>query len=634
MGRICFIAPYEEIFQLAQQVKEESAFNFMLKKGNLEEGIQPAIEAEKQGAQVIISRGGTASFIKQNVHIPVVEIKVTGYDILKSLYPYRNTHSAIGIVGYRNVVNGCLTISEILNIPIKEVIIPNDEEGIDWTLVQQEVAELIRKYDIHVIVGDTTVISKLPSLEIDVNLITSGKEAVTQAIEEALHILQVREVEKEKGKRFKAVLDFVNDGVVATDENGIITVINPAAEDIFNVKREEVVGCPVKEIIPNTEIMKVLESKSADIQKLQKVSDDYIMTNRIPIVVDSLIKGVVATFQDVSTIQGAEQKIRQNLYTKGLITRYSFQDFLTKNQKMKRLIDIAKGFAKTHATVLIEGESGTGKEMFAQSIHALSPRKEGPFVAVNCAALPSQLLESELFGYVEGAFTGAKKGGKIGLFELAHNGTIFLDEIGEMDKSLQARLLRVLEEKQVMRLGSDKVIPVDIRIIAATNADLKDQIKQDAFRMDLYYRLNVLKLQTIPLRERKEDVEYLANYFVRTINKNYGRQVERFALEVMCFLANYHWPGNIRELKNIVERLILSSTKDYVTLDDAEFLIEELKEDFTEKATKDHINLLEGTLQEIKRSVILKVLEQENYNKSRTARRLGIDRSTVEKYLS
>ncbi|GAB6084763.1 sigma 54-interacting transcriptional regulator [Alkaliphilus crotonatoxidans] len=633
MERICLIAPYSELLQLAQQVKRETEFDFKIEQGNLEDGITPAIEAERQGAQIIISRGGTASFIRKNVDIPVVEIRVTGYDILKSLYPYRNTSSTIGIVGYRNVVDGCKMVSKVLNIPIKEIIIPGEEETIDWNRVQQETYELIQMYNIKMLVGDTTVMSRLSALDVKVNLITSGKEAVIQAIDEALHILQVREAEKERSKRFEAVLDFVNDGVMATDESGIITVINPAAEEIFQVKREEVIGFPVKEVIPNTKIMEVLESKSADIQKLQQVHGDYIMTNRIPIVVDDLVKGVVATFQDVTTIQGAEQKIRQNLYAKGFVTRYSFKDILTKNQRMKRLIDIARGFAKTDATVLIVGESGTGKEMFAQSIHALSSRRMEPFVAVNCAALPPQLLESELFGYVEGAFTGAKKGGKIGLFELAHNGTIFLDEIGEMDKNLQGRLLRVLEEKKVMRLGSDKMIPVDIRVVAATNADLKEKIKQDEFRMDLYYRLNVLKLQTIPLRERGEDIEYLANSFIRTINKKYGRQVEGFTPEVMELLGKYSWPGNVRELKNIVERLILSTTKDYVSMAEAEFLLEELQEDFTLEAPENDHVIYEGTMKEIKRKVILKVLEQEGYNKSRAAKRLGIDRSTIEKNL-
>lgn len=633
MNRICFIAPYEEIFELAQQVKQELNLNFMIKKGNLEEGIEPAIEAERQGAEAIISRGGTASFIKQNVKIPVTEIRVTGYDILKSLYPYRNSKSTIGVVGYRNVVDGCLTVAKILNIPIKEIILSNEEEKIDWNSTEQKVSQLIKEYNIHTLIGDTTVISKLPSLNIDVNLITSGKEAILQTIEESVNILQVRDAEKERSKKFEAVLDFVNDGVIATDEYGIITVINPVAEKIFNVKREEAIGAPVKRIIPNTGIMDVLHSKNADIQELQKVSASYIMTHRIPIVVNDLVKGVVATFQDISDIQGAEQKIRQNLHTKGFTTRYHFKDLLTKNPKMKKLIHVAKDFAKTDATILIEGESGTGKEIFSQSIHNLSKRKDNPFVAINCAALPANLLESELFGYVKGAFTGARKEGKPGLFELAHNGTIFLDEIGEMDKSLQARLLRILEEKQVMRIGSDKVIPIDIRVIAATNANLKKQIKQGEFRMDLYYRLNVLRLQTIPLKERKEDIEYLTKYFLRVINNKYGRQVEKLSPDIIKLFSQYSWPGNTRELKNIIERLVLSTTKDSITLEDSEFLLEEITNDSTINEEENSSAFLKGTMDDIKRKIILKILEEENYNKSRTARRLGIDRSTVQKYL-
>ncbi|SDZ15880.1 sigma 54-interacting transcriptional regulator [Tindallia californiensis] len=633
LEKICFIAPYEEIFKLTEKVCKKTKTKITIKRGNLEEGIVPAKQAEMSGAQVIISRGGTASIIRQNVSIPVVEVRVTGHDLLKSLYPYRKNESIIGVVGYKNVVEGCQTISEILEIPIQEIIIPNDEAKIDWLHVENKVNELVSIHKIEALVGDTTIISKLPSLNIAVKLITSGQEAIIQAIEEAIHISSVRETEKEKRKRFEAVLDFVNDGVLATDEEGTITVINPIAEKIFGIKKEEVIGHPVTSIISNTEIMNVIRKKSGDIQKIQKVGSGHIVTNRIPIMVNGTVKGVVATFQDVSAIQGAEQKIRQKLYAKGLVTRYNFKDFITKNKKMKRLIIIAQDFAKTDATVLICGESGTGKEILAQSIHSLSSRKDGPFVAVNCAALSSQLLESELFGYEEGAFTGAKKSGKIGHFELAHKGTIFLDEMGEMDKNLQARLLRVLEEKQIMRLGSDKIIPVDIRIIAATNLDLKAQVKQGAFRMDLYYRLNVLKLQTIPLRERQEDIAYLSKCFLRSINQKYGRQIEGFSEDVMPLLIQHTWPGNVRELKNIIERLVLSAKGDYITLRDAEFLVEELKNDFIGENKNDSEYILEGTMKDIKRKVITKILKEEGDNKSRTARRLELDRSTVDKYL-
>ncbi|WP_155894531.1 sigma 54-interacting transcriptional regulator [Desulfotomaculum nigrificans] len=630
--RICFIAPYQELADIAEQAKRELKLDLDIRMGNLEEGIVPAQEAEREGAQVIISRGGTASIIRNHVEIPVVEIPVTGYDILKVLYPHRESKKVIGIVGYESVVNGCRTISQILQLPFHDVTIPNEDENIYWQRIQQEVSNLNNQHGIEVIIGDTTVISKIDVPGAQIHLITSGREAVLQAIEEARHIARVREAEKEKAKRFQVVLDFSQNAIIATDERGLLTLVNPAAEEIFHIKREQVIGKPVQEVIPNTEINRVLQTGIPEVDQLQEVPGGHILTSRIPIIVGGQVKGVVATFQEVTKIQGAEQKIRENLYAKGFVTRYNFNDILTKNPRMERLIEIARGFAKTDATVLITGESGTGKEILAQSIHAGSTRHNHPFVAVNCAALPPQLLESELFGYVEGAFTGAKKGGKIGLFELAHNGTIFLDEIGEMDKGLQARLLRVLEEKQVMRLGSDKIIPVNNRVIAATNVNLKEQVGRGEFRMDLYYRLNVLNLHTIPLRERKDDIIYLANHFIRRTNRKYGRQVGKLAPEVIDLLTNYSWPGNIRELKNIIERIVLSTNKEYVTLKDIEFLVQELKQ--KEVPMSDHRyadDLLKGTLQEIKQKVILKVLAEEGYNKSRAAKRLGIDRSTIER---
>ncbi|MFZ5753454.1 MAG: sigma 54-interacting transcriptional regulator [Bacillota bacterium] len=633
MKRICLIAPYKELAELAWQAKQELNLAIDIKEGNLEEGIAPALEAQRRGAQVIISRGGTASIIRKQVDVPVVEINVTGYDILKTLHQYRDSTTTIGIVGYQNVVYGCQTIASILNIPIQEIIIPNDDGNINWSGIKEQMTELVERNGIKVIVGDTTAASKLGGLNVDVHLITSGKEAIIQAIEESCHIIRVREQEEEKAKKFQIVLDFVRDAVIATDEKGLITVVNPMAEKIFSIKRENAYGQPIQEIVKNTGINRVLESGIAEIEQLQEVPVGHILTNRIPIKVSGQIKGVVATFQEISKIQDAEQKIRQNLYAKGWITKYKFNDILSRDLRMKRLIEIAKVYAKTDATILIEGESGTGKEMLAQSIHAESLRSDGPFVAVNCAALPPQLLESELFGYEEGAFTGAKKGGKIGLFELAHNGTIFLDEIGEMDKGLQARLLRVLEEKQVMRLGSDKIIPVNIRVIAATNVSLKNEIIQGNFRMDLYYRLNVLNLRTIPLRERQGDIELLTHYFLRQGNQKYGRTVKKLAPEVIEFLSNYRWPGNLRELKNVIERIVLSAEKEYVTLADIELIGEELQD--IDKNTQEYQwgHLLDGTLQEIKRKIILKVLEDEGYNKSRAARRLGIDRSTIERFL-
>ena len=255
-------------------------------------------------------------------------------------------------------------------------------------------------------------------------------------------------------------------------------------------------------------------------------------------------------FNDEKQIKSIESDLSQKLAKRGLVAKYTFDDILYRGLSMKKAISIAKKAALTDYTVLINGESGTGKELFAQSIHSYSDRKDKPFVAINCAALPESLLESELFGYEKGAFTGASSGGKLGLFEQANKGTIFLDEIGDMSLHLQARLLRVLQEKQIMRLGSDKVIDVDIRIIAATNKDLKEAIEQKEFREDLYYRLSNIPVVLPALRQRREDILYLMEDF---LGERYGCLTE----QEQRALADYPWPGNVRELKNAADYYLL-----------------------------------------------------------------------------
>lgn len=281
--------------------------------------------------------------------------------------------------------------------------------------------------------------------------------------------------------------------------------------------------------------------------------DKHILINRIPLEYDNAINGAVLTTYEFSEVEKIEKKLRKHVYSKGHVARYNFNDIDGSNAVLRRQINNAKKFAPLDMTVLIEGETGTGKELMAHAIHNASKRKNGPFVAINCAALPKDLLESELFGFEEGTFTGARKGGKPGLFEQAHLGTIFLDEIGEIPPEIQVKLLRAIEAKEVMRIGSDGLISVDVRIIAATNQNLKSLIAAKKFREDLYFRLNVLKVYIPPLRERKEDILPLMNSMLG----EYGKSVNDFLTEeVRQLLTQYNWPGNIRELRNIAEFLI------------------------------------------------------------------------------
>ena len=632
-NKICVIAPYADLAELACAVGRETPIPFDVWEGNLEIGGAKAQQAEKEGAQVIVSRGGTASIIRQKVNVPVVEIQVTGYDVLRVMRPLIGAGKTAGIVGYFNVVKGCRYVCDILGISSREFILPTDYTEIDWDEIRARLRRIIEEEGVDVLIGDTVAFANcVGNLGREVLLITSGRESILRAVEEAANLLSVREEEQKNAQRFEAVLNFVHDGVLATDEGGLLTVVNPVAEKIFDVQRDEVLGLPVTSVIQDTRIDKVLASGSPEFDQLQQAPAGHILTNRIPIRVDGEVKGVVATFQEVSQIEAAERKIRQNLYGKGMVTRYTFRDILTKDPQMKRLIKLAKDYAKTNATILIQGESGTGKELFAQSIHAYSPRAQGPFVAINCSALPPPLLESELFGYVEGAFTGAKRSGKIGLFEMAHNGTIFLDEIGEMDRTLQARLLRVLEERQVMRLGSDSLIPVNIRVLAATNQDLRRLASQGTFRVDLLYRLNVLNLPMTPLRQRKVDIAYLAEYFLSRYQTEHKRRIEAIPPQISELLERYEWPGNVRELKNVMERLVLSAESGRIEADTVRLLLEEMQEIWKHPAIGAELpDLLSGTLQQIKQRVIAQVLQFEGGNKSRAAKRLGVDRATIDR---
>ena len=635
-NKICIIAPYADLAELACAVGRETPIPFDVWEGNLEIGGAKAQQAEKEGAQVIVSRGGTASIIRQKVSLPVVEIQVTGYDVLRVMRPLIGAGKTAGIVGYFNVVKGCRYVCDLLGIPSREFILPTDYTEIDWEEIRARLRRIIEEEGVDVLIGDTVAFANsVGNLGRDVLLITSGRESILRAVEEAANLLRVREEEQKNAQRFEAVLNFVHDGVLATDEGGLLTVVNPVAEKIFDVQRDEVLGLPVTTVIRDTRIDKVLQSGSPEFDQLQQAPAGHILTNRIPIRVDGEVKGVVATFQEVSQIEAAERKIRQNLYGKGMVTRYTFRDILTRDPQMIRLIKLAKGYAKTNATILIQGESGTGKELFAQSIHAYSPRAQGPFVAINCSALPPPLLESELFGYVEGAFTGAKRSGKIGLFEMAHNGTIFLDEIGEMDRTLQARLLRVLEERQVMRLGSDSMIPVNIRVLAATNQDLRRRASQGTFRVDLLYRLNVLNLPMVPLRQRKVDIAYLAEHFLLRYQTDHQRRIEAIPQKISDLLECYEWPGNVRELKNVMERLVLSAENGRIEAETARLLLEEMHEIWNGPTGEaEPTDLFSGTLQQIKKRLIFQVLKQEGGNKSRAAKRLGVDRATIDRLIT
>jgi len=349
--------------------------------------------------------------------------------------------------------------------------------------------------------------------------------------------------------QLSSLLDVLDDGIVIIENTGLVYAGNRKAHEVLG-NEADFSGLRAVDLIPGIPFQQVLESSAEVDYTLVKIQSRNISVKVVPVVAGGKTRGALAIVNTFEEKEKSQQRLRSQLLGKGHRSRYTFDDILSRSPAFLEMKDLARKKAKSDASVLIIGETGTGKELFAHAIHSASRRKGWQFVTINCAALPESLLESELFGYEEGAFTGARKGGKPGLFELAHKGTIFLDEIGEMNLNLQARLLRVLESREVMRIGGDSMINVDIRIIAATNKELWRLVQEGTFRKDLYYRLNVLSIEVPPLRERREDIPFILERMLVTMGT--GLALTREASDL---LADYPWHGNIRELKNLAEYL-------------------------------------------------------------------------------
>ncbi len=366
-------------------------------------------------------------------------------------------------------------------------------------------------------------------------------------LENNIRIRHIAEQNEKLGQNMARILDNVVEAIIAIDTYGKIVLSNPAVEKIFQQPQNSLIGMDVSKIIPNFE-QYLLNVDKGDQEHIIFLDNQHYILKNYPLgEKGSNIATWVTSLLPTETVQELDKKVRRELHRRANSAKYSFSDICGKSAIIQSTIHLAKKFSKTDMTILLEGESGTGKELFAQSIHNFSDRKNGPFVAVNFASMPEHLIESELFGYVEGAFTGAKKGGKAGLFEEAHTGTIFLDEIGSALPDMQKRLLRVLEEREIRRVGSNQVISVDVRVITASNVKLQKLVDTDSFRLDLFYRICAAPLTLPALRKRKEDILFLVGQFADNLHHEL-----KLSPELIDFFMNYKWPGNIRELQNII----------------------------------------------------------------------------------
>ncbi|HMM21154.1 MAG TPA: sigma 54-interacting transcriptional regulator [Selenomonadales bacterium] len=572
-------------------------------EGILEDALAAARDLEdRQSVDIFISGGGNYHLLSNNLKTPTVEIKVTGFDFLAALKKAHQISDKVALLTYQRKIPYLEEIAPVLKPAIVHRTF-NSVKQLDRLLGE------LSAEGCNAFIGGSLLIQKAKDRGLP-NFFIYSQDSVLNALENAVKIALAQKREMEKAQEVRTILDFVSEGVIATDQRGVITVFNPSAEKITGLLRERVVGRKADKVIPGTRLSAVLQSRQPELNHIQLIGDVKILTNRIPIITKGNVTGSVATFKDFGAVQEAEARVRQKLLQKGFVAKTKLGDIIGSSLSFLTVKTKAAHYAKSSAAILILGESGTGKELFAQAIHNESARANKPFVAVNCAALPENLLESELFGYDEGAFTGAKKGGKPGLFELAHGGTIFLDEIGEMSFPIQARLLRVLEEREVLRIGGDRLLPVDIRILAATNRNIWKMVKEGRFREDLYYRLCVLEVFLPPLISRKDDIPALLRKFL----SNYNIEFPANDLETLCahpFFKAYPWPGNVRELKNIAERISV--------LYKPGCAIDELITSLTPR----------NKLLSEEQDRLIEVLAEAEGNRADAAKRLGISRTTL-----
>ncbi|WP_064091597.1 sigma-54 interaction domain-containing protein [Rossellomorea aquimaris] len=451
---------------------------------------------------------------------------------------------------------------------------------------------------------------------------------ITEVVNLAEEITNLKEIQT----MLEAIIHSSDDAISVVDEEGKGILINPAYTRITGLSQEEVIGKPATADISEGESihLKVLQTRRAIRGTKMRVGPKRkeVIVNVAPIIVNGKLKGSVGVIHDMSEIQSLTQELdRARRIIRTLEAKYMFEDIIGDSEEMNLAVEQAKLGAKTPATVLLRGESGTGKELFAHAIHNASNRKFNKFLRVNCAALSESLLESELFGYEEGAFSGAKRGGKRGLFEEANNGSIFLDEIGELSANTQAKLLRVLQENEIVRVGGTKSIQINVRVIAATNVNLEKGIADGSFREDLYYRLNRMPIQIPPLRNRKSDIPLITEQLITKINQDYGRNVEGVTKDAMMKLMNYHWPGNVRELENVLGRAIIFMKYNEINIDSNHLPPLESVSKVNQpqlSSTFDRKGDLATQLEQFEKNIITQVLEQNKGNKTATAKELNV----------
>lgn len=561
---------------------------------------------------------------------------ITLDDILDNL-----SNAIVAINKQGEIIYANSSVYKILEIPVQNIQGHHINRYLPGTRLLQVLENGIAELGQRLTLRDTVLLSNRTPIIVQGELV--GAVAVFQDITHLQNLLDNLVIEHEKTKELQRTLEVVlntaYDGLIVVNKEGIVTMTNQSFASFFYQSPEDMIGKPITEIYENPKFTDVLETAQPVHGYIHDLNGHEIIASRVPIIQDGNVVGALGkvVFKDVNELYALTKKVDSlrtelDYYKKTLVQKNSsaLELLKGKNPIMVSLVQTALRVAKSNSTVLLRGESGTGKELFAQLLHSESLRRQGPFIKVNCAAVPENLLESELFGYEEGAFTGAIKGGKIGKFELADGGTLFLDEIGDMEMAMQVKLLRVIQEREIERLGSSKARKVNVRLVAATNRDLEAMIREKQFREDLYYRLNVVTLTIPPLRDRMDDVEGLIDTFIKKFNQQFGQTVTGITSESKNILMKHLWPGNIRELENVIERA-------FNMLEGSEIQLKHLPSYLQMLAgheTRPFMGgALENILNRVEKEALIYALNSAKGNKVQAAKTLGLSRAGLYKKL-
>ncbi|MFZ5633964.1 MAG: sigma 54-interacting transcriptional regulator [Bacillota bacterium] len=634
-AKIGVLSPYPEFAEHVLQLAEKWRLEVEVREGipgEAEDAEDIVRQWEAEGrVGAVVALGATAAHLRKVSAIPVVMAEVSNYELVNALCRAGTMGDRVVLLDYQWEGLDYKRIAEIVNFPYQTILFRSYGQ---LTGLMGQVRR--GNYDV-VVSSDAAAAGRAKAYGLRPVMVKCEQGNIQDALKKASEIAGAGHPGNFAVRSLETIIDSANDGIMAVNEKGEVTTFNPAAEKTTGLRLTEVRGMNIKELCRTSAVIKALYGDGGALgSQFLNIGDLPVVISRVPVKAGNKEAGLVVVFQAAGKIRKCDaKKIRQELPNHGLVAKFRFSDIIGKSAMIQEAIRECRKYARSEAAVLITGESGTGKELFAQSLHNESSRRDGPFVAVNCAALPENLLESELFGYEEGAFTGARRGGKQGLFTLAHGGTIFLDEIGDLSLGLQARLLRVLQEKEVMPVGGQRLIPVDVRVISATNRNIGALVDEGKFRADLYYRLNVLNLQIPPLRARLEDVPSLFRYFYERLAGPERLEALNITENLLELLKKYMWPGNIRELEGFVERYVALGEENIETHATFHGLFNKLigYETAVKKPNSDHIVIELGNMVDMERQILAQVSGMIPGGKGEMARVLGVSRTTLWKKL-